>query len=192
MKKVFTLFYLIVTLATSLVFAQKTVIDSTLIKKYLQSSLNQKEPLWVVDGEVYDKRISEVLKENYIESVEILRESGALVVFGLDGKDGAILVKTKNIDPNELKRLLKESNIEIIISGTISDCENKPISGADIKIINSNKSAQSDFDGKYFIKCFKDEFLVVSFIGMKSQKVQVQDLQNIDFKLIEVSVIRCK
>ncbi|HEX9979346.1 MAG TPA: von Willebrand factor type A domain-containing protein [Flavobacterium sp.] len=58
------------------------------------------------------------------------------------------------------------------ITGTVSDATG-PIPGANIKIVNTKRSTQSDIDGKYTIKAAAGEVLEVSYVGFKTVKMKV-------------------
>lgn len=61
---------------------------------------------------------------------------------------------------------------EKTVSGVISDAGG-PIPGANVVVKGTNRSAQSDFDGKYALKASAGEVLVFSFIGMKDTERKV-------------------
>ncbi len=59
------------------------------------------------------------------------------------------------------------------VSGTIIDAEGIPLGGVTIVLDGTNKGVVSDFDGKYAISAKPGDVLKMSFIGMKTQKINV-------------------
>jgi hypothetical protein len=61
------------------------------------------------------------------------------------------------------------------ISGSVTDSNNQPIPGANIKIVGDNAGAVSDFDGSFILKSAnKPPFTIeVTSVGYESQKVNV-------------------
>lgn len=62
---------------------------------------------------------------------------------------------------------------EKTITGTIADKDGLPIAGVNVVIKGSQRTAQTDFVGKYSIEANAGETIVVSFIGMINQEVVV-------------------
>jgi bla regulator protein blaR1 len=56
---------------------------------------NGTEPLYVIDGKITTGEALSKLNPNEIESVEILKDKSATVLYGEQGKNGVVLVKTK-------------------------------------------------------------------------------------------------
>ncbi|MFV8368186.1 SusC/RagA family TonB-linked outer membrane protein [Flavobacterium sp. LB2R40] len=61
---------------------------------------------------------------------------------------------------------------EKTVTGVVSDATG-PIPGANVVVRGTNRSAQTDFDGKYSIKANAGEVLVFSFVGMKETTASV-------------------
>ncbi len=66
-------------------------------------SLNEKAPLYFVDGKKMDKSVIESLSPNLIYSIDILKEESAKARYGDEGKNGVVLITTK--DYNKKKPL---------------------------------------------------------------------------------------
>jgi len=70
------------------------------------------------------------------------------------------------------------------ISGTV--LENlSPLPGATILIKGTQRRTQTNFDGKFNLKVKAKDTIVISYIGMKTQKIAVEDKTTIEVKLIE-------
>jgi TonB family protein len=54
-----------------------------------------REPLYIIDGLEYDKKKLDHLDPNTIASINILKGSSAFTTYGEKGKDGVIIIKTK-------------------------------------------------------------------------------------------------
>jgi hypothetical protein len=58
-----------------------------------------------------------------------------------------------------------------VIKGTVSDNAGIPLPGVSILVKGTKSGTQSDFDGKYSIKAESNQFLIFSYIGMKTQEL---------------------
>jgi TonB-linked SusC/RagA family outer membrane protein len=71
------------------------------------------------------------------------------------------------------------------VKGTVSDEAGVPLPGVSIVVKNTTKGAATDFDGKYSIDVTTNDFLVVSFLGYKTQEVAVKGKSIINLSLSE-------
>src|SRR5690606_32715016 len=55
---------------------------------------------------------------------------------------------------------------ERTITGTVTDAGGLPIPGVNVTVRNTNRGAQTDFDGNYSINAATNEILVFSFVGL--------------------------
>ncbi|MCL3781861.1 SusC/RagA family TonB-linked outer membrane protein [Prolixibacteraceae bacterium JC049] len=88
-----------------------------------------------------------------------------------------------------LKSVFAQSTAEYInVRGVVTDNNNEPMIGVTIALLNENKrvigGTNTDFDGRYFIKVPKDGVIQFSFIGMKTQTLNVENKKIINIKLI--------
>jgi Ca-activated chloride channel family protein len=65
------------------------------------------------------------------------------------------------------------TNTKVAISGVVSD-ELGPIAGANIQIKGSKTKTSTDFDGKYKIEANENDVLIFSYIGKKTQKINIK------------------
>ncbi|MCH5216405.1 MAG: TonB-dependent receptor [Muribaculaceae bacterium] len=72
----------------------------------------------------------------------------------------------------------QSSNASIKVSGKIIDESGEGIPGAIVQVKGSSKGVITDFDGNYEIEVAPKSTLEISFLGMKSQSVQVTTSQN--------------
>ena len=70
-----------------------------------------------------------------------------------------------------------------VISGTVTDENNRPLPGVNITVEGTNTVTQTNFDGKYTIKAEKGDKLVFSYIGYKTAKIKVGEKKVIDVAL---------
>ncbi len=82
------------------------------------------------------------------------------------------------------------------ITGTVLDSNNMPLPSASIEIEGTQVGTATDFDGKFNLEASSGDVLVVSFIGLKTQRVRVDSrsdytiiLQESDDQLDEVVVV---
>ena len=146
------------------------------------------EALIVVNEKIVHKDILNAIDPKNIESVNVLKDKEAIAIYGQIGKNGAILITTKNISKRELKKLYKKYSPEnsiknesdvFKISGTVYDCEKLPIPGAYIKNLNSKAETQADFDGKFSIEVKINDILEISFLEFKSHKIKIENNENL-------------
>lgn len=146
------------------------------------------EALIFVNEKIVHKDILDAIDSKNIESINVLKDKETIAIYGQIGKNGAILITTKDISKRELKKLykkyslenpIKNENLIFKISGTVYDCEKLPIPGAYIKNINSKAETQSDFDGKFSIEAKLNDVLEISYVQFKSQKVKIENKGNL-------------
>lgn len=80
----------------------------------------------------------------------------------------------------------KSSSLEqdyIQIKGKVTDLNGVPIAGASIQIKGTYKGTVSDFNGTYTIMVNKNDVLVYSFIGYKTQEILVSEVTTINVKM---------
>ena len=71
---------------------------------------------------------------------------------------------------------------EKMVTGVVSDATG-PIPGANVVVKGTNRSTQTDFDGKYSIKASAGEVLVFSFVGMKEMTANVGASSTVSLRL---------
>ena len=70
------------------------------------------------------------------------------------------------------------------VTGTVVDAENKqPVIGVTVLVKGTNKGAVTDFDGKYSITVSDNAVLVFSYVGFKTEEVNVDGRNTIDVSL---------
>ncbi|WP_299121503.1 carboxypeptidase-like regulatory domain-containing protein [uncultured Winogradskyella sp.] len=63
---------------------------------------------------------------------------------------------------------------EGVVTGTLTtDDDGLPLPGASIVIKGTSNGVQTDFDGKYNIKCNVGDIIVISYVGMTSKEIRV-------------------
>ena len=72
-----------------------------------QESANGNEPLIVLNNHLVTKAILNDIDPNSIASVTVLKNQAAISLYGEKGKNGAIVLTTKNISKRELKKIYK-------------------------------------------------------------------------------------
>ena len=73
------------------------------------------------------------------------------------------------------------------IKGKITDEKNIPVAGASVQVKNTLRGAFSDADGGFVIVASSNDTLVISMLGMSTQKIPVTDKTVINVKLLEES-----
>ena len=188
-----------------------------ILKPTVNSNYQKKEeqprPLFVVDGFIYDNETENGLFYNdknnsnsrfldldpkSIDSIDILKGQTAIDDYGEKGKNGVVLVTTKEPDLEriqEQKDLIEEQNRDnsnkkiINLSGLISDCEGIPIDDVEIKNLNSKKNYKNSKNGQYWIILNKNDYLIFKKEGYYSQKIKIVNDKNIDIILKMIPVL---
>ncbi len=74
---------------------------------------------------------------------------------------------------------------QITISGVVNDTEsNMPLPGVNIIEKNTSNGTTTDFDGNYSLSVLPDAVIVVSYLGYKTQEINVQGRTSINFDLV--------
>lgn len=66
-------------------------------------------PLYIIDGIISTKEKISEINPNNIESVDVLKENSATALYGIQGKNGALVIKTKKASRKEIKKMKKLS-----------------------------------------------------------------------------------
>nr|WP_155828254.1 TonB-dependent receptor [Butyricimonas synergistica] len=97
---------------------------------------------------------------------------GKGLTYGITGQ--TVVIKKQKAEP-EVK-LLK-------VSGRVVDEKGNPIAGATVVIVGTTQGVASDADGHYTIAVKPDDILRVSFIGYKTEVVEIKGKTKINIKL---------
>ena len=73
----------------------------------------------------------------------------------------------------------------ITVTGTVEDPTGEPMIGATVLVDGSKEGVATDFDGNFSIKCAPTAKLVVSYIGYKTQTIDVNGQTTINVTLTE-------
>lgn len=72
------------------------------------------------------------------------------------------------------------------VSGRVVDANGEPIIGATVMVKGTNNGTITDFDGKFHLSSSKG-ILIISYIGYKSQEIQIDNQKNLQVVLVEDS-----
>lgn len=89
------------------------------------------------------------------------------------------------IYPSVPDRDLMVSNIDIQISGTVTDENGEPLPGATISVQGTSIGTAADLDGKYSLNVPENATLVYSYIGYESKSIEVGTQNIINVSLSE-------
>lgn len=73
----------------------------------------------------------------------------------------------------------QQASGNVKITGTIVDNTGEPAIGATVRVKNGQHGVVSDIDGKFMIDVPKGSTLVVSYIGMQTQEVKVENARDL-------------
>ena len=123
----------------------------------------QVEQLKPVTINVKNATVEDVLKT-------ILKDTG--FTYKITGDNIAIIRQEKKLEVNLLK-----------VSGRIVDEKGNPIPGATIVIVGTTQGVASDVEGRYTIAAKPDDVLRVSFIGYKTETVDIKGKERLNIRL---------
>ncbi|MFM9987213.1 hypothetical protein [Flavobacterium sp.] len=72
-------------------------------------------PLYVIDNQIVDRNSLTHLDSINIKSINILKGIKAEALYGIDGSNGVIIIKTKNLTRHEIRELKKQAKIKLQI-----------------------------------------------------------------------------
>ena len=84
--------------------------NQSLVIRGIASLQSGKEPLIVIDGEVYNYNVMQSLDSNKIKSINVLKDQKATSLYGSRGQNGVIIIESKNLKRKDRKELRKISN----------------------------------------------------------------------------------
>ncbi len=82
-----------------------------------------------------------------------------------------VLVAARSADPEALT--FGQTAEELTVKGRITTSDGKGLPGVAIVIANSNRGTTTDVEGNYLIKVMKGKQLVFSFVGFKTQVIDI-------------------
>ncbi|WP_242132110.1 M56 family metallopeptidase [Aestuariivivens marinum] len=162
----------------SLNFYTYNISNDTIIIKGL-STIQGKEPLYIIDSvEVGPERIKSILP-NRIQSVTVLKDAASVSIYGEKAKNGVVIITTKKDWETKFivgKPFNSENNQEeFVITGTVINTKGLGLPGTEIEIKGRDEGAVSDFDGNYSIKVTKGDVLIFSYKGMATKAVTINN-----------------
>ena len=167
-------------------FSQKTkiVIDSNMsitVDEVFELIIKQSKYSFIYHESLFENSPKVHLKKGIILISELLESTlnTGDYVFEFTDDKRIILKKTEA----KLTPVIKEQQKEI--KGKVSDENGSPLPGVSIKIVGTNKGAQTNFDGNYSLNANIEDVLEFSYLGMKTVRVTVSTSDTIDVTLEE-------
>lgn len=115
--------------------------NSTVILRGYGSVSGANEPLIVVDGMPVSSDFFRRINPNHIESVNVIKDSGATAIYGSRGSNGVIIIKSKKEFSSKIKRQLKRFDKEQVKSGKEKPEQFQPVETPEPVNVN-----QEDYD----------------------------------------------
>lgn len=166
-------------------FAQNTKLNLNLENKQIREVLNeienQSEYTFMYDNQKIDVERRVTIRVNTTSIEKTLSQ-----IFRDGQIDFRIIDRHVMIYPKEGNGVVQQ---QMKISGTIVDMAGQPLPGVTVLIKGTNLGTVSDFNGEYTIADVPVEaILVFSFVGMKTQEVQVGRQSVIDISMSEDAI----
>ncbi len=156
------------------------------VEQFFQVIQDKSEFIFFYKDDVVEtqKRISLTFKDAKVSTVLDKAFSGTNLIYRIIGKQ--IIVKTvleqSFLDLNDgfNFELLQES-----VTGTVTDSSGQPLPGVNVLVDGTTQGTQSDFDGNYTIQVPEGATLIFSYIGMLTQRIDVNGRTTINITLRE-------
>lgn len=140
----------------------------------------------IKSGLGFDKTSSYLQNLNTLKHrVELNTEAAKLIWFGFDFNNPNNSVYLQREYQKQLSKKANKPLNAKMISGIIKDQSKLPLPGVSVAIKGTQRITSSDFDGYYEIEAAKNEELVFSYVGFKSQSFVVENTKTIDVVLEE-------
>lgn len=113
------------------------------------------------------------LKKGVIKAGDLLDKFLSPISFTYNFTDsGTIVVKRKPTNPDTRPFNMLDENVQLTISGTVTDMAGTPLPGANIVEKGTRNGVTADFDGKFSMGIASEKaILVVSYVGFTTKEV---------------------
>jgi TonB-linked SusC/RagA family outer membrane protein len=191
LQKVFRIMKLtvfLVLLSVISVFASKTYSQTTVLNLDLENS-TVKEVLRNIEKQsefvfMYSEKLIDVTREVSVtvrnkKIYEVLDELFAGTNVEYKVKDRFVLLVTPEITVNDL--IIQQQNT---VSGTVTDESDQPLPGVTVVVKSTTQGTVTNADGNYSLTNIPENAtLVFSFVGMRTQEVEVGNQTNINITM---------
>jgi len=185
--------------------------DINLASNTLKDALNGKvsgrlPSTWDVDGQLFTEEPPIDLSN--IKDIHILKRVGSTIRYGSFGRNGVIVIRTKNgsFDDNDTKKKIasqytnknfydndaKKLTTQNVFASTIQDQENstkqikgkitflnEPLPDVNITIKGKNQGTRTDEQGNYTLEAETGDMLQYSHIGFRTISLLVEDITTV-------------
>jgi len=165
---------------------------------------SDKSELSGINGEfkivsVNDETI-QFIKDGFIIQETILNRQNSTIEIILEKKrvsvEKQLVRKVAVCQPSYSKKKLdsisdkKQEPNKILIKGFVSDDNDFPLPGVNIVVKESTNGTQTDFDGNYELEVDKNQVLVFSYVGFRTEEITLSNIDNnFDLKMNEDATI---
>ena len=146
------------------------IMDTTIKPAIAVKVVGQNEPLMILDGKKIDKHILDLIDPKYIESIDVLKNESAKALYGEEGKNGVIVIKTKvnRAKGIEFSKGYEFSSDTIVVVGTGGKYNSIHVEGVKfsgnvdtVKITTSNEKTELS-KAAYYIDGIKSDSAIMS------------------------------
>ncbi|HZH72295.1 MAG TPA: carboxypeptidase-like regulatory domain-containing protein, partial [Mariniphaga sp.] len=179
----------LVLLSVVSVFASKTYsqttalnldIKNSTVKEVLKSIEDQSEFVFMYSEKLIDveRKVTVTVEDHKIEEILDALFAGTDVNYRV--KDRFILLTTPEVIVNEII-----SGQQRTVSGTVTESTGEPLPGVTVMIKGTTQGTVTNDGGEYSLTNIPDDAtLVFSFVGMRSQEVEVGGQTRIDVEMV--------
>jgi TonB-linked SusC/RagA family outer membrane protein len=178
------------------VYSQKTKIDLKLqnstVAEILKSIEESSEFIFVYDTELINTRIerSISLRDAKIETVLNELFGSSSIAFLIDDRQVFLYKKDDMQQLEMLKSIMQTGQAQKKdVSGTVKDRNGLPIPGVSVVAKGTSNGTITDSDGKFKLSVASNaETLVISFVGLKTQEVEISKKTTLNVVLEEETI----
>lgn len=152
--------------------------SNTKLKNILDGIEKQTDYLFIYKNNV-DNKINKSISVTNCKVSDVLDEllSGTSIYYKVEGSH---IILTKNV---------QKGGNELTISGQVVDASGTPLIGVNVRTVETSVGTITDIDGRFKLKCNKGNYIVVSYIGYTSKKMQIRDGRDLHIVLKEEATV---
>jgi len=187
--KLLTFFMLIaVTSVSAKSYSQPTTLtfnfDNVTVSQVFREIERSSDYILIYNERTLDinRKVTVIADNDRIETILDKVIAGTKDRYKISGRQIMIL-ETKTATPVIDTSIYAAELQQVVVTGTVTDGEGKPIPGVTIIVVGTTRGVITDNDGTYTIDAKPTDKLVFSFIGMESQTIEVGTRKVVDVQM---------
>lgn len=95
------------------IILEKPYIENKKPRIHLGRNSIENQPLYVIDGIISNDSILKTIKPENIKAINVLKGNGATAIYSEAGKNGVVIIETKDLTKKQLRKIKKLSEKSI-------------------------------------------------------------------------------